>query len=227
MGKTLEIKRAISRLIAGGVDPRSIVHFACDELSRGDLQRLVNVGREVLTRGVAGARYWFLDEITSVPGWPESIKWLRDNTAFGGDCVVLTGSSARDLAEAQKQLAGRLGGAERSDRLLLPMGFRAFARAMGLDVPPQPPPVRARDFLSGDVETALFSLLPWLDDLLSMWELYLRVGGFPRAVADQRSHGYVREDFVRALWDVSAGEAMRGAATSPAQVQAMFVRLAV
>lgn len=54
--------------------------------------------------GAAGwERYWFLDEITSVPAWPEAIKWLRDNTAFGDDCVVLTGSSARDLADAQKQ----------------------------------------------------------------------------------------------------------------------------
>jgi predicted AAA+ superfamily ATPase len=97
---------------------------------------------------------------------------------------------------------------------------------MGLDGLPQPAPVRASGFLTADVEASLFALLPWLDDLLSMWELYLRVGGFPRAVADQLLHGYVREDFTRALWDVSAGEAIRSAATSPAQVQAAFARLA-
>jgi len=225
VGKSLEIKRAIAQLIRRGVEPRSIIHFACDELGRGDLQRLVNAGREVLTRGVQGARYWFLDEITSVPAWPEAIKWLRDNTALREDCVVLTGSSARDLADAQKQLAGRHGGADQPDRLLLPMGFRGFARAMGLDGLPQPDPVRARDFMSPEVDAACLELLPWLDTLLSTWELYLRVGGFPRAVSDQLAHGEVQDDFLRALWDVTAGEAVRGAGTTPAQVQAMLARL--
>jgi predicted AAA+ superfamily ATPase len=225
VGKSLEIKRAISRLIRHRVNPRSIVHFACDELGRGDLQRLVNAGREVLTRGVDGPRYWFLDEITSVPAWPEAIKWLRDNTAFGEDCVVLTGSSARDLTDAQKQLAGRLGSAGRSDRLLLPMGFRRFARATGLDGLPLPDPVWARDFMSSEVDAVFIQLLPWLDALLSSWELYMRVGGFPRAVSDHLAQGEVQDDFIRALWDVTAGEAVRGTGTTPAQVQAMLGRL--
>lgn len=168
-----------------------------------------------------GQRYWFLDDITSVPAWPEAIKWLRGHTAFGDDCVVLTGSSARDLAEAQKQLAGT----GHSDRLLLPMGFRRFAQAIGLDDLPQPEPATAREFMSPEVDAAFNQLLPWLDALLSAWELYLRVGGFPRAVSDQLSHGDVQEDFLRALWDVTAGEALRGAGTSPAQVQAMLARL--
>ena len=83
----------------------------------------------------------------------------------------------------------------------------------------------ARDFMSPEVDAAFTLLLPWLDALLSTWELYLRVGGFPRAVSDQLARGDVREDFLRALWDVTAGEALRGAGTSPAQVQAMLVRL--
>ena len=138
---------------------------------------------------------------------------------------MLTGSSARDLADAQKQLAGRHGGAGQPDLLLLPMGFRRFARAMGLEGLPQPDPVRARDFVSPDVDAAFVELLPWLDTLLSTWELYLRVGGFPRAVSDQLAHGEVQDDFIRALWDVTAGEAVRGAGTTPAQVQAMLARL--
>jgi len=138
---------------------------------------------------------------------------------------MLTGSSARDLADAQKQLAGRHGGAGQPDLLLLPMGFRRFARAMGLEGLPQPDPVRARDFVSPDVDAAFVELLPWLDTLLSTWELYLRVGGFPREVSDQLAHGAVQDDFIRALWDVTAGEAVRGAGTTPAQVQAMLARL--
>jgi predicted AAA+ superfamily ATPase len=225
VGKSVEVKRAISRLLHSGVEPRRVIYFACDRLGRGDLQRLVSAGRGVLTRRLEGERYWFLDDITSVPGWPDAIKWLRDNTAFGGDCVVLTGSSARDLADAQTQLAGRLGGAGHSDRLLLPMGFRRFAQAMGLDGLPRPEAVWARDFMSPEVDAAFTGLLPWLDALLSTWELYLRVGGFPRALSDQLAHGDVKGDFLRALWDVTAGEALRGARSSPAQVQAMLARL--
>ncbi len=225
VGKSLQLKCAISALLAQGVEPRSIVHFACDELGKGDLQRLVRAGRDVLTRPVEHPRYWFLDEITSVPGWPEAIKWLRDNTAFGEDCVVLTGSSARDLGEAQKQLAGRLGSARGSDRLLLPMSFRSFTRAIGMHDVPEIAPVRPADFLTPDVDAALGELTPWLDALLSAWELYLQIGGFPRAVSDHLVHGAVQDDFVQALWDVTAGEAIRGAGTSPAQVLAMLTRL--
>jgi len=123
VGKSVEIKRAIAELVDGGVNPRRIIHFACDELRRGDLQRLVRSARDVLTHGVVEPRYWFLDEITGVPEWPEAIKWLRDNTALIEDCVVLGGSSARGLAEAQKQLAGRRGGAKDSDRLRRVGGF--------------------------------------------------------------------------------------------------------
>lgn len=225
VGKSVELKRAISGLIGRGVEPRRIVHFACDELGKGDLQRLISAGRNVLTRGLDGPRYWFLDEITSVPSWPEAVKWLRDNTAFGEDCVVLTGSSARDLAAAQKQLAGRLGAAMNSDRLLLPMGFRSFARAIGIDDVPRPDAVRPKDFRSREVDAALTELLPWTDGLLTTWELYLRVGGFPRAVSDHLRYGDIQDDFVRALWDVTAGEALRGAGATAAQAQAMLARL--
>jgi predicted AAA+ superfamily ATPase len=225
VGKSVEVKRAISRLLHGGVEPRRVIYFACDGLGRGDLQRLVNAARGVLARGLEGERYWFLDDITSVPGWPEAIKWLRDNTVSGGDCVVLTGSSARDLADAQKQPAGRLGDGGHQDRVLLPMGFRRFALAMGLQELPRPEPVWARDFMSREVDGAFTGLLPWLDVLLSTWELYLRVGGFPRALSDQLAHGDVQEDFLRALWDVTAGEALQGARSSPVQAQAMLARL--
>lgn len=39
--------------------------------------------------------------------------------------------------------------------------------------------------MSPEVDVAFMELLPWLDTLLSTWELYLRVGGFRRAASDQ------------------------------------------
>jgi len=224
VGKSLEVKREIFDLIHRGVDPRRIIHFACDELARGDLTTLVRVGREVLTRGEE-PRYWFLDEVTSVKGWPAAIKTLRDNTAFGEDCVVLTGSSSSDLDDARKELAGRRGPVKDSDRLLLPMSFRSFTCALGMTDLPQPPPISPKRFLDPATEEAIHELVPWLSALENMWEIYLRVGAFPRAVADHLEHGSVQADFVAALWHVVSGDALRAAQLQSAAANALLVRL--
>jgi uncharacterized protein len=225
VGKSLEVKRAIAELIHRGVEPRRILHFACDELARGDLARLVRAGRDVLTRQLEKPRYWFLDEITSVRGWPTAIKNLRDTTEFGEDCVVLTGSSAQDLDDARKELAGRRGPVRDSDRLLLPMSFRAFTEAIGMRELPTIPAVSPQRFLDKSTDHALHELIPWLDDLASAWELYLRVGGYPRAVSDQLKHGVVQPEFINSLWDVISGDALSGAGMSTAAAQALLVRL--
>jgi predicted AAA+ superfamily ATPase len=225
VGKSVEVKRAISELIHRGVEPRRILHFGCDELTQGDLARLVRAGRDTLTRGLDGPRYWFLDEITSVKGWPAAVKSLRDNTAFAEDCVVLTGSSARDLDVARKELAGRRGPVRDSDRLLLPMSFRAFGDAVGMHDLPALPAVSPARFLDRETDQAIYELTPWLDDLASTWELYLRVGGYPRAVADHLKYGSVQPDFLDALWDVVAGDALRSADMPAVVVHALLVRL--
>jgi len=226
IGKSVEVKRTIERLLADGVRPRQILHCSCDGLTAADLRRLVRVGRDQLTRTVEQPRYWFLDEITAVPGWPQAVKWLRDNTALAEDCVVLTGSSARDLEEARKQLADRRGHARDSDRLLLPMDFRAFASAAGMRSVPEVPAIEPRDFLSRTAEEAVDELLPWLDDLASLWEVHCRVGGFPRAVAGYLRDGEVEAAFANGLWDVVHGDALAGDGFSAAQSLQLLRKLA-
>lgn len=226
VGKSVEVKRTIGRLLDEGVEPRRILHCACDGLTAADLRRLVRVGRDQLTRQTDQPRYWFLDEITSVAEWPQAVKWLRDNTAFGEDCVVLTGSSARDLEDARKQLADRRGQAVDSDRLLLPMGFRAFALALGFTGLPDLPAFHPRDFLERECEQAVDELVPWLDDLASLWEVYCRIGGFPRAVADHLRSGDVDASFVNGLWDVIHGDALAGDNLSSTQSLQLVRKLA-
>ena len=225
VGKSVEVKRAIAALIADGVEPRRILHFACDELNRGDLARLVRVGRDVLTRGIDEPRYWFLDEITAVAGWPRAIKNLRDTTALGDDCVVLTGSSARDLDEATKELADRRGHAADSDRVLLPMSFRAFVAALGIGGLPDMPAFAPSQFCTPDAAEALGALSPWLGELASAWELHLTVGGYPRAVYDHLHSGEVAASFVNGLWDVIHGDALRAVQMEAASAHNLLVRL--
>ena len=225
VGKSVEVKRAVTRLIDGGVQPRQIIHYACDGLTARELRQVERVGRDQATAGVEGPRYWFLNEITAVEGWPSEIKWLRDNTAMRQDCVVLTGSSSRDLDEARNELAGRRGGAGRSDRLLLPMSFRSFFGQLHHDSLPRAPVMRAKDFLGRECEEAVFELKPWLDQLASAWEVYCRCGGFPTAVEAQITRGEVSAGFVNDLWDVVAGDALRRSSFNPTQSLVLMLEI--
>lgn len=226
VGKSLELKRTIARLLRSGVEPRTVFYCSCDGLSVQDLRRLVAAGHNA-ARTLDGPRYWFLDEITAVRGWSAAIKHLRDqSTAFREACVVLTGSSARDLREATKDLADRRGGVADSDRLLLPMGFRSFCDALtGFDETPAAR-IRPNDFLTSAAERAIDELEPWTSDLDDAWQLYLTVGGFPRAVGEFVRHGAVQRGFLDGLWDVIVGDAIRASTMSEAEVVALLVRLA-
>lgn len=225
VGKSLELKRAIARLLRSGVDPKTVFYCSCDGFSKQDLRRLVAQGHNV-TRTLPGPRYWFLDEVSAVAGWSQVIKDLRDQDAtFREACVVLTGSSAQDLEAARKDLADRRGGVADSDRLLLPMGFRDFCQALGgFDEVPEAR-VRPRDFLTAASERAIFALEPWSDALADAWELFLTVGGFPRAVGEFVGTGAVSDGFLQGLWDVVVGDAIRSTSMSHAEVTALLDRL--
>jgi uncharacterized protein len=213
------------RLLAEGANPKTVFYCSCDGLSKQDLRRLVAQGNSV-TRTLPGPRHWLLDEVTAVPGWSQTIKELRDqDTAFRESCVVLTGSSARDLEQARKDLADRRGGIADSDRLLLPMGFRAFCRALR-DLDELPPQIlQPRDYLTGDAARAISDLEPWSDALADAWEMFLDVGGFPRAVGELVESGAVSDGFVQGMWDVVLGDAIRATSMSEADVAALLDRL--
>ena len=107
---------------------------------------------------------------------------MHDNDArFRTDTVVLTGSSASDLAGSVKALAGRRGPADHPDRVLLPMGFRSFARLTAEEpAPADGGPLRVADLTPGRVSVAAHALVPWLDLLAEAWETYLPGGRLSR-----------------------------------------------
>lgn len=228
VGKSLELRRAIASLIARGVPGRSIVYCSCDGLSLQDLRRMFRVG-ESLTRGSQATRWWLIDEITSVRrGWSELIKDLRDDTPLRRDCVVLTGSSSRELREATKNFAGRRGAAAaRSDRLLMPAPFRDFCRLIGdLDRLPAIAAVPPREMMGRPAREAIEELSFWLVQLVDAWELYLRCGGFPRAIRDFLETGGVTPAFAQDLWDVVRGEAIRATSLGDADLLNLIARIA-
>lgn len=226
VGKSVELKRTIQRLVADGVEPRHILHVSVDGWRTGDLGLLVDAARQLMPEG--GTRFWFIDEITSITdGWPERIKWLRDNDArFRTDTVVLTGSSATDLTASVKALADRRGNARDPDRVLLPMGFRTFASLVAAESPPPTAEhLRVAELTPSRLRTAANDLVPWLDELVSTWEIYLQVGGFPRAVSSWLSDREVDPALRRGLLDVIHGDAFAGAEWSRTQVLTFLDRL--
>ncbi len=226
VGKSVELKRAIAALLERDIMPRRIIHASVDGWRDADLGGLFTAGREIETRGTSQTRFWFIDEITSVVGdWASRIKWLRDNTAFRDDCVVLTGSSSASLDQATKALAGRRGGAVDSERTLLPMGFGAFCRAIGLDLG-LTSAIEWRDLQSPAAMDALMALQPYQTELVNAWETYLIVGGFPQAVDDYLRHGQVQGPLIDALWDVVYGDAIRSVHFSATQTQSLLSMLA-
>ena len=255
VGKSVEVKKKVRQLIDRGEDPRRIIHIAADELTAADLLRAVDAAAD-LTPG-DGHRYWFVDEITTITdGWPPAIKWLRDNhPRFGLDTVVLTGSSAVDLTEAVKALAGRRGNALHSDRILLPMSFRDFAGVRAgsdpRDLADPPPtgsgPLNVADLTHANIAEAVVVLAPWIHRLVEEWEAYLTIGGFPQAVAahatgDWKSPGAFSTAFSPAfdvggqgvgralkqsLLDVIHGEALGQSRWSRTQTDAFVQRLAM
>ena len=227
VGKTVEIKRAIRDLIARGVEPRRIAHMAVDGLRSRDLGLLIDAAGSLMPEGAS--RFWFFDEITGITdGWPERIKWLRDNdTGFRSDTVILTGSSAANLTAATKALAGRRGGVVDSDRVLLPIGFRSFLRLVSGEPPPEGTgPFGIEELTPVRLAGAGHELAPWLDIMARNWEAYLLTGGFPGAVA---SYVASREDAAglrASLTDVIHGDAFRRADWSRAQTADLLRRLA-
>ncbi len=221
VGKTVSVKRTVARLLEAGVSPASVCRISVDGWKANRLGGLYDYVTKVAHPNPPGngtaMRYWFIDEITATEGaWWSIVKDLRDNTAFGDDCVVLTGSSNRGLDEAIKALAGRRGRVADGDRSLLPMGFVDFCRALGLDVPAVAGGVRPDEF-HGDVGRAAFAALaPFTDALVPAFVAYLECGGFPRAVADWKADGGVDPSTAQALWDVVRGEAVSALVTEQA-----------
>ncbi len=227
VGKSVEIKRAITTVIAAGANPRLVFFCSCDDLTAQDLRRLIAVGQQD-TATIEGDRFWFLDEITAVAGWAAVIKEMRDgDVVFRRSCVVLSGSSARDLREATKALAGRRGDVSDSDRLLLPMDFRSFCRATGRADGLPDTSLRPGDLLTAAGEKAVSELVPFFSELDYAWQAYLRFGGFPRAVSDCVETADVSEGFSQALWDVIAGDAFQATGMADAEVAAFLERLVI
>lgn len=202
VGKSVALKRFIAKLLTDpAIDPSEVIYLAVSDFTLSDLRRALTLGRS-LTRPPEGRpRYWLFDEITAVRGWLTLIKDARDETELANDLVILTGSSAHDLIEARSVLGpGRAGTTTRRFRLLLPMTFRNYVAAAGLEFP-DVPVFAPSDLLGAEAKGAILALAPYVDRLDLAWQDYCESGGYPRAVAESIASGRVSDAFCRDLVD--------------------------
>lgn len=215
VGKSVLVKDTAARLTGrSDVDARQLLYVPTDAMRAADLARVAKLGRE-LTRSVGNVpRVWLFDEVTGIRDWTQTLKYLRDNTEFGTDTVVCTGSSWNEEAEVERDLfAGRAGStAQRRSRVLHPMAFRDVIAVTGRNIP-LPNRLQPWELQSNAARAAAESLEFFLDDLDLAWQSYLTSGGFPRAVAEHNMRGEVSDTFLQdlAAWlhrdvDPGAGE---------------------
>jgi predicted AAA+ superfamily ATPase len=172
------------------------------------------------------SRWWFIDEVTAVSGdWATQIKWLRDNDpAFDTATVVLTGSNAESLTRAAGTLAGRRGQVTDRDRTLMPVGFRTFASLLRPEIASLPR-LSLEAVRTAQAAKLYQDALPWLNELVQLWELYLLYGGFPAAVTAARHAQPIPEWFVDDLFSVLHREAFASSRLSESQTNALVARL--
>ena len=204
IGKSVAIIDAIANICAAGtVDLRQIIHVPCDGMEVRDLRRTLTIGRAMTgvdDREKARPRIWFFDEISSIRGWSAALKQARDQTEFGGDTIVATGSRwASDEDVLGNLVAGRTGSAAgHRIRQLLPMTFREFAAAAKIDLS-SIETAHPADLQNPKTKTELAELTFFVDEFDLAWQQYLTAGGFPRAVSEHLHDGAVSNAYVRDL----------------------------
>ena len=225
VGKTTALKLLVRSFLEAGVSPTNITYYSLD-LER-DPEAIVEIVRRSREIGTPGRRYFLLDEISSVPDWQKGIKYLRDQTPARDDFFLLSGSIASDIRHGAERLPGRRGQAADLDRILLPLSFQEFCRAVDKQLVEPSSRISLDDWLS--IETSAVQcyegLAPRLDRLL---ERYARIGGFPAAVADHLTAPGrdVTDATVRVLWDIVAGDVGR-VGRDPAVAMRLLERVAI
>lgn len=123
--------------------------------------------------------YLFLDEISFVHMWQRAILALSNMGLLKNVTVILTGSNARDLKESSERLPGRRG--KGRDYKLYPLSIIEMAD------------------LDCFKNKALEELL----------EIYMVIGGFPRAISDYATYGSVTDTTYETYRNWIIGDAER------------------
>lgn len=225
-GKTTITKRLIAERCAAGLARRTCFLTLQTVMTFEELRETIEF---VLRLWPTETAPWLfvLDELTFVRDWARAVVYLREHDrTFRQATVILTGSSAVDLAASADLLHGRRGHLDRPlDRLHMPMAFRAYVAARAAPAVP-PETVALHDLpTSGGREAIRVAALRTAEFDQYLLE-YVRCGGMPRPVGDQLVEGRVADATVMELWRGLSAD-VRRLARSELTLQKLLARAVV
>jgi predicted AAA+ superfamily ATPase len=183
VGKSTDLKLLVQRALAEDRAPQQVIYLQVDLLYGqpiSELDATVDVAKN-LARAGPGSLV-LLDEVTSLDGWDIGVKAMWDTGVLRGATVVATGSSAAELYRGvAERWPGRRGAGE--DHLVLKQSFADFSRALFPTIPASPR-LRAGELVAPTQRHVLDEIRLHLPQLARAFDLYLRFGGLPAAVAE-------------------------------------------
>ncbi len=208
-GKTTLAKRLIADRVAAGRARRTCFLTLQTVATADELREAVELVLR-LWPDAPGDWLFVLDELTFVPDWARPIAYLREHDrAFRAATVLLTGSSAHDLAASADLLHDRRGRWHRPlDRLHMPMSFRDYAAARNPGAVPEAATALA-DLLAPAGRAAVEAASLRTAELDQYLGEYVRCGGLPAPVTDMLLDGRVADATVTELWRGISADARR------------------
>ena len=208
-GKTTLAKRLIADRVAAGHGRRTCFLTLQTVTTADELREAIELVLR-LWPDAPGEWLFVLDELTFVPDWARPIVYLREHDrAFRAATVLLTGSSAYDLASSADLLHGRRGRWHRPlDRLHMPMSFRDYTAARSVAAVPEAS-IGLADLLTPDGRAAVDVASLRTAELDQYLGEYVRCGGLPAPVTDMLLDGRVADATVTELWRGISADARR------------------
>jgi predicted AAA+ superfamily ATPase len=207
VGKSTLCKQSMQRLLQAGEPPESIAYVTCEPFRDAEELRIVLQDLlEAMAPAVAPARptWLFVDEVTYVPGWDRTVKFLADAGAFERCFLLLTGSDHVVIQDSLKRLPGRRGAADQVDFHLRPLSFLDYCRLRRVAPGKVLESLAAVDL--GEPVEASDTVLAALEGALRD---YHGTGGFLPAINDVARAGEVKPATLRTYAEWIRGDMLR------------------
>jgi hypothetical protein len=212
VGKSTLLKRLVKHLIVDRrVPTRQIMYFDVEGGGIRTAHELQSSVAEYISFArsatPSGRLYVLLDEVTGVPAWGSAIRVLHGRGDLEGVTSIATGSHARDLRRGGERAPGRHGEVEYWDWVMMPLCFRDY---IGMHAPQTAGALPAIDLFDpitaheAAVEISLHGAI-----IESLFERYLRTGGYPHAIGEETANGIIPERVFRLYLQAFTGEMIR------------------
>ncbi len=193
VGKSTAVKLWIRYLLAQGHSPRNVMYFSCEPLSTK--QELIDLlsAFDAEASAFGGTKFIFLDEVSSVDGWEQAIKFFVETDLGKTKQLVATGSNALLLKKGRDLLPGR----NVDVRPFFPMSFREFLLHLGsadlVATLKQSVITRSDRFNALAIGDAASRILPFMPEIDGHLAMYLKTGGFLKPINEFIERGSIAE----------------------------------